>query len=362
LNICLLTETQSGCYKWRGAIPAKYLSQRGHRVQIFSDQARAYEAPDVLVLYRAHYPDAVKVVEWCRRNKIRVVFDTDDALDLVPAENMNYRAVQSRLPLYEVLLRSADAVTTTTEALASHLRRWNPNVTVIPNSIDPDEWTCATRSSEVRVGWTGSPTHFADLAIALDSIREVQRRYPFTFVLQGLCQESTLDELIAVLQARWGQALFQTPLGRSINHFMRKLRGIRYEYHPSVPIEQHPQKVCDLKFDIGIAPLLDDPFNRHKSCIKYYEYAMSGAVTLASHVVPYSTEVPITAKNNRESWKRRLEELLQADRTELWREQRDWVLTHRNIQKNVELWEQVFAGDLHNSYPLEAVSSLMEAH
>ena len=76
---------------------------------------------------------------------------------------------------------------------------------------------------------------------------------------------------------------------------------------------------------------------KHKSCIKYYEYAMSGAVTLASHVLPYSTEVPITAKNNRESWKRRLEELLQADRTALCREQRDWVMAnqaqHRNAAK-----------------------------
>jgi glycosyltransferase involved in cell wall biosynthesis len=359
LNICLLTETQSGCYKWRGAIPAKYLSQRGHVVQTFSNQTRSYEAPDALVLYRAHYPEAVKVVEWCRKNNIRIVFDTDDALDLVPPENLNFKSVQSRLPLYETLLRSADAVTTTTEELASHLRQWNPNVTVIPNSIDPDEWTRQPRTGETRVGWTGSPTHFADLAVALDAIREVQKKHPFTFVLQGICQESSLDELMAVLQARWGQALFATPLGRSIKHFMDKLRGIRYEFHPNVPIEQHPQKVCELKLDIGIAPLLDDPFNRHKSCIKYYEYAMSGAVTLASHVLPYSTEVPITAKNNRESWKRKLEELLQADRTALCREQRDWVMTHRNIEKNVALWEQVLAGDqfcasgIVESYPLQ---------
>src|SRR5258706_9442943 len=109
---------------------------------------------------------------------------------------------------------------------------------------------------------------------------------------------------------------------------------------------------------IGIAPLLDDQFNRHKSCIKYYEYAMSGAVTLASHVVPYSTEVPITAKNNRESWKRKLEEVLQADRAKLFREQRDWVLANRDIEKNVELWEhelardQFFASGLVESYPL----------
>ncbi len=144
MNICLLTETQSGCYKWRGAIPAKYLSQRGHKVQILSNQTE-YEAPDVLVLYRAHYPQAVKVVEWCKKNNIRIVFDTDDALDLVPPENLNYKAVQSRLPLYEFLLRSADVVTTTTDTLASYLRKWNPQVTVIPNSVDPDEWTCRTQ-------------------------------------------------------------------------------------------------------------------------------------------------------------------------------------------------------------------------
>jgi hypothetical protein len=359
VKICLLTETQSGCYKWRGAIPAKYLSQRGHQVQILSNETR-YEAPDVLVLYRAHYPQAVKVVEWCKRNKIRIVFDTDDALDLVPPENLNYKSVQSRLPLYEFLMRSADVVTTTTETLASYLRNWNPNVTVIPNSVDPDEWTCQPRTGEPRIGWTGSPTHFADLAVALDAVREVQKKLPFTFVLQGICTESSLDELVAVLKARWGEALFQTPLGRSIKHFMAKLSGIRYEFHPNVPIQQHPQKVCDLRLDVGIAPLVDDAFNRHKSCIKYYEYAMSGAVTLASHVLPYSAEVPITAKNNRDAWKRRLEEILQSDRAKLCREQRDWVLTHRNIEKNVELWEQAFAGDQFCTSGIE--ESFMEAH
>ncbi len=164
-----------------------------------------------------------------------------------------------------------------------------------------------------------------------------------------------------MLETRWGQALFKTPLGRSIKLFMDKLSGIRYEFHPNVPLDQHPQKVCDLKLDIGIAPLLDDQFNRHKSCIKYYEYAMSGAVTLASHVVPYSTEVPITAKNNRESWKRKLEEVLQADRTKLYREQRDWVLANRNIEKNVELWEQVLAGDHSCASQVEETPPVLQA-
>ena len=134
-------------------------------------------------------------------------------------------------------------------------------------------------------------------------------------------------------------------MGRPIKRFMEKLAGVRYEFHPMVPLNQHSSKVSELALDIGIAPLADNPFNRHKSCIKYYEYAMTGAVTVASHVLPYSAEVPTTAKNKRESWKQKLEWALTVDREPVWHEQRDWVLTHRNIEKNVELWERVLAGE-----------------
>jgi len=344
VNIFLLTETKSGCYKWRGAIPAKYLRRRGHNVQVF-DAGEAPEAPDVMVLYRAHYVEAVKLLAWCRRYGIRVVFDTDDALDLVPPENLNYRAVQERIDLYEVLLQAADVVTTTTETLAAHLRNFNRNVVVVPNSVDPEEWTVAPRRDEIRVGWTGSPTHFTDLALALDAIRELQKKRDFLLVLQGICSEPTLDELFETLLIRHGRKFFDTPIGRAIKHFRDKLEGVRYEFHPNVPLEQHPAKVCDLALDVGIAPLVDSPFNHHKSCIKYYEYAMAGAVTLASHVLPYSTEVPLTAKNKRDTWKQKLEWILEQDRQSLWREQRDWVMANRNIETTVEQWERVLAGD-----------------
>jgi glycosyltransferase involved in cell wall biosynthesis len=360
MNIFLLTETSSGCYKWRASIPAKYLRRRGHQVQIFDMHGSPkYSAPDVVVLYRAHFQEGVKIVEWCKRNRIRVVFDTDDALDLVPPENLNYELVRPRLGLYEALLESADVVTTTTPALAAHLRQSNPNVVVVPNAVDPEEWTVQEKRGPARVGWTGSPTHFADLAVALDAVRELQRKHDFVLVLQGLCKESTLDELYAVLQAIHPKSFFETPFGHAIKHFMAKLSGVRYEFHPNVPIEEHARKVSGLSLDIGIAPLVDNPFNRHKSCIKYYEYAMAGAVTVASHTVPYSEEVPITAKNNREAWKHKLEMVLTGDRAAMWREQREWVLANRNIETTVEQWERVLGQDLSRSN--ETPSSMQEA-
>ena len=353
MNIFFLTETESGCYKWRGAIPAKYLRRRGHTVQILTGDLLAYDAPDVLVIFRAHYPNVFKLVEWCKQRAIRVVFDTDDALDLVPRENVNYRGLQDRLDLYDFLIENADVVTTTTPTLATDLRARNPNVVVLPNSADPEEWHVLPRQSDVRIGWTGSATHFYDLAVALGAIRELQKRHSFTFVLQGICDDSSLEQFYARLADAHGKAFSNSPLGKSIKRFLEELRGIRYEFHPMVEFGRHSEKVCQLALDIGIAPLVEDQFNQNKSCIKYYEYALSGAITVASRVLPYSAEVPVTAKNSRQSWKDTLESLLhvdgKADRDRLWREQRDWVLAHRNMERNVELWEQVYRGELTSS-------------
>jgi len=343
MNIFFLTETRSGCYKWRSAIPMKYLERLGHKIQVFGGDVSSFVAPDVMVFFRAHFQEATKLADWCKSKNIPVVFDTDDALDLVPLENLNYAALQPRMPIYHHMLRVADLVTTTTPALADHLRATNPNVMVLPNSVDPEEWAPRERSGELRIGWSGSPTHFADLNLALDAIRDLQKRYPFTFVLQGLCKETSMEELWENLKRDTPKKFFDTPLGRSVKRFKEKLEGIKYEFHPSVPVTQHADKLCDLRLDIGIAPLGDDRFNRNKSCIKFYEYAMAGAITVASQVTPYAEEVPITSKNNRDSWKCKLESAINGDREALWRTQRDWVMEHRNMQANVAMWESAYA-------------------
>jgi hypothetical protein len=196
------------------------------------------------------------------------------------------------------------------------------------------------------VGWTGSATHFHDLIVAMDAMRELQRKHKFTFVLQGLCQEESPQVFYDALVVRYGKALSGSPFGKSIKVFLDKLAAMRYEFHPMVSVDQHSEQVCRLGLDIGVAPLVNDSFNSHKSCIKYYEYAMAGAVTVASHVLPYTEEVPITAKNNRQAWSEKLEMLLEGDREKIWRRERDWVLEHRNMERNVLLWEQVYRGEL----------------
>ena len=203
-----------------------------------------------MVFYRAHILEAVKIVEWCKKNHIRVVFDTDDALDLVPPENLNYKAVQPRLPLYESLLRSADVVTTTTETLAEHLRQWNPNVTVIPNSVDPEEWTvrAAKRRSRASDG-PAARRILPDLAVALDAVRELQKKHPFTFVLQGICKEPTLEELMAVLRARWGKAILRNAAGQI--HQALHGQAVRHPLRVSSECSDRGASAKGLRFGAG---------------------------------------------------------------------------------------------------------------
>jgi O-antigen biosynthesis protein len=358
MNIFFFTETDSGCYKWRAAIPAKYLRRRGHEVQIHSPQRHeGVTAPDVMVFSRTYAVDVDSLVDWCKLRGIRVVYDTDDALDRIPPENVNYRQIRAAMRRAEYLLQRADVVTTTTEVLAAHLRQWNPNVVVLPNSVDPEEWSVRPGSrGPIRVGWSGSATHFVDLSIALDAVADLQKQHGFTFVLQGITAAASPQAYYDHNDAVYGKRFRQSPIGRTFKRFLEKSSRLRLEFHPYVKVDRHADQVCDLALDIGIAPLVEDSFNQHKSCIKYYEYAMSGAVTLASRVLPYSTEVPLTCKNSYRHWTQSLATVLDADRRTALDEQRDWVMTHRNIETNVDLWESTYFPQLaaDNARSLEA--------
>ena len=111
---------------------------------------------------------------------------------------------------------------------------------VLPNSVDPEEWATGPAACDgVRVGWTGSPTHFEDLAVALDAVRELQKKHAFTFVMQGICNRADPGRAFAdPVWRTWARRIFATPLGKAIKRFLDKMSGIRYEFHPNVPVDR----------------------------------------------------------------------------------------------------------------------------
>jgi glycosyltransferase involved in cell wall biosynthesis len=344
MNILYVSLTQSGCSRWRAEIPAKYLKRRGHTVKFFTDGNN--ECPDVFVFFRQYRPGMMRLYKWAKDRNIRVVYDTDDALHLVEPWNPAYAVSHQNQDEWEYMAAHADAVTTTTPELASQLRRLNKNVVVVPNSVDPEEWQVRPRNrdSRLRIGWLGGSSHFLDLATAADALAELVKKLQFTFVIYGLTTMPSVQEFYDVQIRVEGERFRNSPLGKAVKVFLRKTKALPYDFKPFVPPSEYVATLCDLCFDIGIAPLADTPFNRNKSSIKYYEYGMSGAVTLASNVLPYSAEVPCLAANTKSAWKERISELVQSDLSQLWKSQRDWIMTHRNIETNVVIWEQVLSG------------------
>jgi glycosyltransferase involved in cell wall biosynthesis len=104
-----------------------------------------------------------------------------------------------------------------------------------------------------------------------------------------------------------------------------------------------------IDFDIGLAPLVDMPFNRSKSAIKALEYAALGIPVIASDREPYRPFVldGVTGYLVRDEheWTKRLRELVNDDamREEMGRKAKEHASAW-TIQKGWRLWEQAYAG------------------
>jgi hypothetical protein len=69
-----------------------------------------------------------------------------------------------------------------------------------------------------------------------------------------------------------------------------------------------------LKCHVGIAPLLDTPFNRCKSNLKLLEYGAVGLPTIASNVTPYKDSPGLLIRKARsKDWLRALRQFEDED-------------------------------------------------
>lgn len=168
------------------------------------------------------------------------------------------------------MIRMADAVTCSTPELAEECRAFNPNVYVIKNAIDfgNRNWSArinrpAEAEGKTVIGWSGSGWHQGDLAVIGKSLRDTLLAHPEChFIGQGdapnLCQ--------------WLREL--------------KLPMKRVSVIDWMPFNEHPAIYS--VFDIGIAALASNPYNRCKSELRLMELGAKGVPYVASRVSPYS--------------------------------------------------------------------------
>jgi glycosyltransferase involved in cell wall biosynthesis len=303
---------------YRAFEPMIALTNRGHSVWInHVDGSFAPEMADadVALISRWQGVGAKKLMQGLHRAGIAVVWVHDDAVDLDP--NLNPRAleVQQRRAEIRALLELADAIATTSEPLAASYREMGGEpVHVIENYLGEHYAGLATRPHEgLVIGWAAWVDHQADwkaLGLHETFLRLLERHPNIRAASVGMIDLGLPRE--------------------------------RYSRSPEVPFEQLGQALT--AFDIGIAPIVDMPFNRARSNIKVKEYSAVGIPWLASPIGPYASlgEQQGGRLVPDDRWYDALDELIRNGRArrKLAKRARKWA-AEQMLDKHTDRWEAV---------------------
>jgi O-antigen biosynthesis protein len=263
---------------------------------------------DIVVMQYVGTPAGLSLVQAIRDRK-PCLMEFDDCFNAIPAYSVAYEANRpgdSAEYWATRQMMESTGVVTTTNYLANTYKSYNEKIEVIPNSIDFDLWKMEERkkSDTVRIGWIGGTTHEGDLKLVKNVLYDILDLYPKVEVV--LCSGPIFES--------WKK------------HERLKL------INKWVTIDKYPDHLKSLKFDIGIAPLRDNIFNRGKSNLRLLEYGAMGIPVVASNVVPFRF-TPAFLCNSEEEWYDNLYYLINSEesRKENGWACKDFVKNHYNI-------------------------------
>jgi hypothetical protein len=317
------TFESSGAAWYRGVYPLEAMARRGHEIVWPEDNTGHPILPklascDVVLSYRRHEPELLRILKGHSTNGVGIVWDNDDNLMAVPRDSPTFKDVgglrgQQRFSETVKIAKLADVVTLTTDPLRKRYESAGvTGIEVIDNQLPIGKRARPRKHDGVVVGWIAGGEHKADadkLGIAA-TLADLQERHPNLHV--------------------------QT-IGLRLN-----LRD-RYTHTPEMHFNDLPDAMAG--FDIGLAPLIDIPFNAARSSIKVKEYAASRVPWLASATGPYLGLGPREGGRlvGDEDWFEALDALIRdrRERRRLAKAGRSWAKS-QTIEATADRWEQVF--------------------
>lgn len=233
-----------------------------YRARILGEVDYCARQADVVVMGMVHSPAGLDLMMSIREAYgIPVAVEMDDNILSTPNYNPAAGAYDPQSDLRKICIRQmreADALIVSTPYLKEIYSEFNDNIYVMPNSIDFDLWGKAQRKvnkGKITIGWAGGASHNDDLKIIEPVIEYIAAKHPrveFRF-LHGIS-----PALKGKKGVKW------------VSKFARS--------------DQYPNYVAQNGFDIGIAPLVDNAFNRGKSNLRWLENAALSTPVVASNV------------------------------------------------------------------------------
>ena len=233
------------------------------------------EQADLVVIQRdfpRHVDAYAQIVNRAHSEGKPVLFDLDDLLLELPDDNpdrASHYYSEALFPMLDAIFQ-ADAITTSTPALASYLARFNPRVFLLPNYLNDRLWSLrAPRRGDthtaVVLGYMGGGSHLPDLQAVAPALLNIARRYSERVLLRFLGAEPP-PELLRLPNVAWTPA-----------------KTYDYAAFAADFVQQD--------YDIFFAPLKDNLFNRCKSPIKFLEYSAAGVPGVYSNLETYNSVV-----------------------------------------------------------------------
>lgn len=212
----------------------------------------------------------------------KIVTEIDDYLLDIPGYNIASNPYQANSESEWVAteqIKLSDALICSTQFLADKLMQAFPNKAtfVVPNSIDFDVWDNVKphvdfdkkKEGQLRIGYTGCSNHRGDLELVKEPLSAILKEFPHVQFIMTPQPEANRDDLFM----GW-------PDVPNI--------GIVSKW---VLIDEYPHFLAGWDLDIGIAPLLDNNFNRAKSNLRWLEYSALKVPTVASRVYPFKNSI-----------------------------------------------------------------------
>lgn len=213
-------------------------------------------------------------------------------------------------------LQLADYVSTTTPIFEKEIQKYNKNTVVFPNAIDPNEKQFSPKpkpSNRIRIGWLGGSSHLHDLEI-----------------LRGVVNQLKVDGLIDKIQfvlcgydLRGTITMIDEKTGKEKQRKIEPHESVWYKYEQiftdnySIVSPEYKDFLMKFKknetysdvanepyrrvwtkhissyannynlFDISLAPLVENTFNKNKSELKIIEAGFHKKALIAQDFGPY---------------------------------------------------------------------------
>jgi glycosyltransferase involved in cell wall biosynthesis len=337
------------------------------------------------------YDGHEELIKRCKAMGIPTFMDIDDHWAPGP-HHPAYQIIKKNEIDKKILnnLRTAENIITTTPIFADTIKSAtkNENVFVLPNAIDPTEKQFTPnpeKSDRIRIGWLGGSSHMKDLELLrgiVSSMKNDGLLDKVQFVLCGFDLRGTVTMIdqktgkqtqrpIKPTESVWYkyEQIFTNnydSVSKKYKDFLLSFKKGEYsdvanESYRRVwtkPISSYASNYN--LFDISLAPIEDNTFNKNKSQLKVIEAGFHKKALIAQDFGPYQIDLTNAyVKAEKKGEQPKFDETANAYMVNSSRNHKQWYQYIKKLVTNPEQIE-ILKTNLHNTvkdtYSIESVT------